>query len=142
MSEPRRRQSDQGRAARWWAAARRVYRDVWLFIITVVAVYAVLATEMQVATIKREGNERRDQTCRLFESAQRDAIERLRRSYEYIEHLPKRALRDPLNIAVLAQLPSLRRTALTSGAPPYCDAPGVGLPEPDPPIPPIPPDLP
>lgn len=77
-------------------------------------------------SIKAEGADRRDQTCRLFERDERAAVDRLVQTYDFLRRPGK--LKNLVPVA-RAQVPALESDARTSDAPPYCDAPGVGLPE-------------
>ena len=112
--------------------------------ITAVAFIVGLAAIGKTATIEdfqREGHERRDQTCLIFERDQLREVQQLRKTYEYLLGLTPAQRREPLNQAVLQQLPELEGQAREDDAPPYCDEPGVeaerrgeppiGLPEPD-----------
>jgi hypothetical protein len=91
---------------------------------------------------ERESRERLDATCTIFESSQRSDVDALAQTYRYLADLPPREMSSSLNRAVLANLPATIREATVDDAPGYCDAPGVGLPEPDPPLPKRPPNLP
>jgi hypothetical protein len=82
--------------------------------------------------IAAEGMERRDQTCVLFEREHLRHVIRLERTYDYLDGLPRRERGSSLTRAVVRQLPELEVDARTDSAPPFCDEPGVGLPEPDP----------
>lgn len=84
--------------------------------------------------IRDEGTERRDQTCLLFERQHAAAVLRLGSTYEFLKSGKVAELRE----AVLASLPQVEADARESIAPEYCDADGVGLPEPNPTIPPRP----
>lgn len=118
------------------------YRDLWLFVVTGLTLWAILATKAHVDDIQREGVARRDQTCRLFERDEKAAIDQLVGTYQYLRGLSVAELKSPLNQAVAAQLDQVESNARASNAPPYCDAPGVGLPESlEQPIPSRPPGL-
>lgn len=88
--------------------------------------------------IAREGNERRDQTCRLFEKQAADAVRQLVQTYKFLKR-PAPGLRGlvPLVLTGLARTEAEAHVP----APAYCDAPRVGLPEPNPRIPPRPASL-
>lgn len=109
---------------------------------TVVAVglsaYAVAGTEATVKDLRREGEERRDQSCRIQERKQEADVQQLRRTYTFLLGLKPAA---PLRRAVITLLPQIEDDARQDDAPPYCNAPGVGLPEPDPVVPKRPPSL-
>lgn len=85
--------------------------------------------------IAREGRKRRDQTCRIDERDHLDSVKRLRRTYDYLEHLPRAEYGSNITVAIVRQLPDVERDARHDVAPPFCDAPNVGLPEPDPKLP-------
>jgi len=93
------------------------------------------------SNIKREGRERRSETCRTFEGQHLQEVQQLSKTYDYLAGLTRRQLRDPINRAVLKNLPELEQNARSDQdqhgvfVPLYCDAPGVGLPEPDPKVP-------
>lgn len=83
----------------------------------------------------REGVERRDQSCRLFEGQHLADVRRLRRTYRYLLSLSATEREMALNQFVLRSLPQTEREARLDRAPDYCDEPGVGRSEPDPVIP-------
>lgn len=140
------RQFRVARAWLWW--------DLWIRDAVVVAaiglsLWSTHITQSTLSTVKatqhaqaREGAERRDQNCLIFERSQDRAVTQLRRTYEYLADLTPKQLAEPLNTAVIAGLPAEVTDAQTSDAPPYCNAPGVGLPEPDPLLPQPPGNLP
>lgn len=94
-----------------------------------------------ITKIAREANERRDQTCVIFETNQLEDIRQLRRTYDFLSRPPRSRLERQLQTLTLGFLPETERDARIDDAPPYCDAPNVGLPEPDLPMP-VRPDLP
>jgi hypothetical protein len=139
----RTRAQDRGRVAAWWG---RWGRELVTALAVGLSAWAVWTTQHTVGDLKREGAERRDQTCTILETKQRSDVEALRRTYAYLAGLRPRELADPLNRAVLANLPNVVREAQTDDAPPYCDEKDdqgrdIGLPEPDPVIPKRPPGL-
>jgi hypothetical protein len=83
----------------------------------------------------RETAARVDQTCAISEAKQRSDSDALIRTYRYLSSLSGRQLAQPINRAILANLPVTIRAAQIDDAPAFCDKPGVGLPEPDPPLP-------
>jgi hypothetical protein len=85
--------------------------------------------------IEREGVERRQQSCQLFESDHLADVQALRRTYHYLGGLSARERRTGINRALLVNLPRTEQEARTDSAPDFCDKPGVGLPEPDPVVP-------
>lgn len=110
------------------------YRDVWLLLISAVVAWSLLAADAERAR-------RADQTCLLFERDYERNVMRLANTYSYLVALGPRERDSSLNRTVLAQLPDTEGAARTSKAPAYCDAPGVGLPEPNPRLPERPPIL-
>lgn len=91
--------------------------------------------------IEREGAQRRDQACRGLELAHKQEVKDLNRSYRFWEDPPP-SFRDLLaNPLVLEKLSDDIRNARSDQdgygqfVPKYCDAPNVGLPEPDPKLP-------
>jgi hypothetical protein len=105
-----------------------VVRTLWLLAITLIGGFWIVRFEADV-------NDRRDQTCRLFERDHLADVERLRGTYKYLNGLAPVQFEDTLNQAILRQLPDLESEARVDSAPDYCDEDGVGLPEPDPVVP-------
>jgi hypothetical protein len=97
--------------------------------------------ESTQAQIRRESNARVDQRCRADEQAQIEAVRKLKRNYEYLAGLTPAERKESVNRAILRLLPDTEKEARISRAPRYCDAPGVGLPEPNPGVPKRPPSL-
>lgn len=93
-----------------------------------------------LARVAREGDERRDQTCRLFEKQADESVRQLVQTYRFLLALTPAQRMEPLARFVLANLSKAEAQAHVP-APVYCDAPGVGLPEPNPRIPVRPPSL-
>lgn len=116
----------------WW---QRLGRDV-------VTMFAVGLAAWSVFVVQGEGARRRDQTCRLFERQAATAVDRLTQTYAYLARLTPEQRREPINVAVIAQLRTTEQDAKTSAAPTYCDEAGVGLPEPNRRIPKRPSSLP
>lgn len=88
-----------------------------------------------------EAQMRRDQSCVLFERSHLADVNQLSDTYRYLLSLSPQELRNPLNQFILASLPEVEQQAHVDTAPRYCDAPGVGLPEPDPVVPDRPKEL-
>lgn len=121
--------------ARLW-----VWWDVWVrdFIVVIAIALSLWSTwisHQQIDRVRAEGAERRDQTCLIFERQQKAAVDQVGQTYRYLAGLTPKQLGEPLNRAVIANLPQLVHDATTAEAPVYCDAKGVGLPEPDPQLP-------
>lgn len=154
------RATDKGKLAAWWG---RFGRDVVTVFAVALAGWAVwsathavdkaktaaadakrAATNAQrnVANLRAESKQRIDETCRISETRQRSDVRSLERTYGYLSQLTPKQFGEPLNRAILAGLPSTVRDAETDDAPAYCDAKGVGLPEPDLKIPKRPSNLP
>jgi hypothetical protein len=101
----------------------------------VLAAASVLVSVALYSSIVGEGNKRRDQTCRLFEGSHLQDVRQLRQTYRYLAELRPAERGETINRFVLQNLPQLERQARTDAAPKFCDAPGVGLPGPDPVVP-------
>jgi hypothetical protein len=150
-AQPDRRAGDDRRRHHW--PNENWYRDVWLLIVTIVVAWAVAASYKTstdardaaaansriIASIEREGRERRDETCRIFEAEQKSRVTQLRRTYDYVIRLTPRERASTLNKFVFLGLPQMERQAGRSVSPPYCDEPGVGLPGSPPKVPKRPP---
>lgn len=128
-----RRASD---ASRWSRFKRRAasflrenwYRDIWLLGLTL-----LLALTLNAQA--NESQERKDQTCTVFERLHESAVRQLTGTYDYLTGLRPKDYQQPLNRAVLANLPATERAALITREPPYCNEEGVGLDEPGPKLP-------
>lgn len=120
--------------ARYW---RTILAGIGVLAIAVSIVGPIRANRALTERVEREGIERRDQQCVLFERLHAAAVQRLVETYEFLrEH------RDTqLGRAVLVALPRAEADARLSVAPHYCDRDGVGLPGPNPRIPRRPPEL-
>jgi hypothetical protein len=90
--------------------------------------------------IHEEGKVRRDQTCVIFERKHKTDVEKLTRTYDYLQRQPDSAFRDPTSLPneVIRSLSTTEAEARMDDAPPFCDDEGIGLPEPDPVVPPRP----
>jgi hypothetical protein len=128
----RTRWSDRDGLSAWWGRWGSTLVNVFA---VGMAAYAVLGVRSHVDDLEREGRARVDSTCTIFERKQATDVDALARTYEYLAGLSGKQFTEPLNRAVLAQLPRTIREAQTDDAPLYCDKAGVGLPEPDPPGP-------
>jgi hypothetical protein len=114
---------------------RRAWR-VMSALALVLASASMLLSVFLFTLVRREGSERRDQSCRIAERKQRADVERLHRTYAYLLRELRAGRTDtPLNIEVLRGLGQAEAEAREDDAPPFCDEPGVGLPEPDPVVP-------
>lgn len=86
---------------------------------------------------QRDSVARIDQSCALAEQKQKDDVHQLRETYGYlVRH--RDSLDRGLAKEIVRALPEAEHRAQQDDAPPYCDEPNVGLPEPDLPIPPRP----
>jgi hypothetical protein len=138
-----------GHIGRWWT---RYGRDVVPTLAVALAAYAVVGAttaardarhaahgaQAAVRQSNRETAARVDQTCAISEAKQRSDSDALIRTYQYLSSLTGHQLAQPINRAILANLPVTIRAAQIDDAPAFCDKPGVGLPEPDPPLPCVP----
>jgi hypothetical protein len=127
-------------------------RWAWQNLVPVAAIslaaWAVFGVGQALERQTREADERRNQTCTLFETDHLQDVQSLKRTYErlpealdfYMEAAPER-LQPFLRATIAGDLERLEREAKADSAPPYCDEPGFGLPEPDPVIPKRPPGL-
>ena len=109
---------------------------------------AAMQSQQAVRQIKQESRGRRDQSCSLSEREHLEDIRTLRRAYrrtpkalEFYLQVAPRGFRPFLRNAVYADLARLEKEARVDRAPEFCDAPGIGLPEPDPVVPKRPPNL-
>lgn len=89
----------------------------------------------------RESAERIDQICLVFETQHLDDVKSLAQTYDYLVALPESEKRLTLNKFILLLLPMREEEANTDIAPPFCDKPNRGLPEPDPVVPKRPAEL-
>lgn len=92
------------------------------------------------AANEQETLERRDQSCSIFERKQREDVNQLRQTYQYILSLSPSQLKEPLNTAILTFLPETEKAAKIDDAPAFCDevtedGKDIGEPEPDPLVP-------
>lgn len=97
------------------------------------ALVALRAASQNAKTIKRIEEVRadsRDQSCTLFERTERSNVLRVRERYAYLDGLDLADRGASITKAIIQGLPDLEREATEQRAPPYCNAPGVGLPEP------------
>jgi hypothetical protein len=139
------------------------YRDIWLFIITVVVLATVVtagysfdrareASEdsrqasddaKKIATdnaifirqINRDGADRRDESCHYFEQQEALAVKQIRRTYSYLDRVAGPDRHSLLTREIVQGLPDQYRQAQADKAPKYCDEPGIGLAEPGPELP-------
>jgi hypothetical protein len=74
----------------------------------------------------REGQARRDATCTSFERAWQTDVRNLTQTYEYLDNLSPEQRREPLNVAVLRQLPRTEQQVRADRPPAYCQG-GTGL---------------
>lgn len=130
----------------WLSATRMRFVVVVAINVTVLTVLSIVTVGVvrngvTVNDLAREGEQRRDETCVLFERQAQSAVTGLEATYHYLASLPHDALDDPLNQAVLAQVPSTEREARDARAPAYCNPPEVGLRTPPMGIPRRPPEV-
>jgi hypothetical protein len=118
---------------------RRFWRDhkataAWVFIFVYVTVVAAVGFDSQ-RDFNAEALRARDANCLQFERDHLADVTQLRQTYFYLAQLRDDELGDAINRFVIARLPETERLARTDTSPDYCDAPGLGLPEPDPVLP-------
>lgn len=94
-----------------------------------------------VQRIEAESKDRRDQSCRQLERAEKQSIDQLAKTYDYLTGLTPAEREQPLNVAILRQVPSTEADARASKAPAFCREKGVGLDGPAPVLPKRPPGL-
>lgn len=128
------------------------YRNGFLRKLAMTAVIVSLLTAAGTTylwfNIVKESKERRNQTCRVFESAHKQEVDDLNGAYRYLAKAPPPEQGTTLYKLVLSNLKKLELQAKSDQdqegwiVPAYCDEPGVGLPEPDPKVPQRPAGLP
>src|SRR3954447_1550669 len=141
--EDRRRDMESRERVEWLEGRyRRVTELLIAMLVTTLLVVTVgfVVVGNQADDLTTEVNNREadtkarvDESCRLAEGKQRDSVLLLRQTYTFLVHPPK-ALEGLVPYAK-ANLPKVEADARTNDAPDYCNAPGVGLPEPDPEVP-------
>lgn len=92
--------------------------------------------EVTQQQFQSETKERINQGCLLAEARAKESVDRLKQTYDFLVH-PPADLKGLIPYA-MANLNKTEQDALDNAAPPYCDAPNIGLPEPNPVIPPRP----
>jgi hypothetical protein len=78
-----------------------------------------------IVQIEREGRERRDQTCTVFERQHRSDVRQLRRTYRYLRTVLPQERGTSLTRTIIRGLPQQEREAKRDNAPSFCDLPGV-----------------
>ena len=95
-----------------------------------VGLYTQASATRKIAT---EGVERRNETCRLFERQELTNVNRVIRTYAYLDELPRDEWGSTLTVAIVRGLAAQREDAVATVAPSYCTEakgqPLVGLPE-------------
>ena len=104
----------------------------------VLASFSLLASVYLYTNVRDVQRTGRDQSCVLFERQYRSAVDRINRTYAYVEKLTPRERRTAINRAVIQQIPQTEQDAHQARPPRYCDPSDVGLPGPHPRIPPRP----
>jgi hypothetical protein len=98
-------------------AAASILLSAWLF----------SSVAGQQDKLNAEGISRRDQNCIVFERMHQVDVIQVRSTYAYLADLSPQQLAEPINRAILAQLPTTEKRMRKSRAPTYCANPGVGL---------------
>lgn len=101
-----------------------------------IAAAAAENTDQALVELKAEGRKRRDQQCVLFERSHLKDVQDLRATYKYLAKIKPPEAASTINQTIARGLPEQEEQARTDTAPGYCDAKGIGLPEPDPQLPP------
>lgn len=131
------------------ARLERLWQNVVPLIALGLALWAVLGVQSRAEEVAnlavqnarvireqaREARIRRDQSCTQDERRHLDDVTRLKRTYAFLSHLPTSEYGTSLTVAIVRQLPEVENEARHDVAPPFCDEPGIGLPEPDPRLP-------
>jgi hypothetical protein len=133
-----RRKFRVARAWLWWDVWGR---DLLVLVAVGLSLWSTVSGQQQLHEQRKETAARINETCRISETKQRSDVEALAQTYKYLGGLSGRQLAEPLNKAVLANLPSTIREAQTDDAPSYCQRPGVGLPGSPPRLPVKPPNV-
>jgi hypothetical protein len=97
----------------------RRYRDIWLLLITGFVVWSLHASS-------QEGISRRDQNCLVFERMWKSDVKRLGSTYDYLRPLSRKQMAEPLNVAILRNLPRTEDDIKAERPPVYCKG-NVGL---------------
>lgn len=106
----------------------------WVALVT--SLLALVSIPLLYDKISDEGKGRRDQSCRQSEAKHLADVQELRRTYRFLTDPAKRRLLGRgLARLIILTLPQREREARVDPAPPFCDEPGIGLPEPDPTVP-------
>ena len=113
--------------------ANAVWRDLVPFVALGLAAWAVLINGQRTDEVEREALERRDQNCVLFERQEISHTQRVIRTYDYLDSLPRSEYGTNLTKAIVRGLPDQYAEAAANRAPAYCNEkprePLVGLPE-------------
>jgi hypothetical protein len=122
----------EGRLKRFeqWIERHEVKLLRWGFI----AMFVVSVSAGFLAWQATQANtERIDQSCTTDEREHADNVRQLEQTYNALSSPTIRANLGPgLVTLIVSQMAELEKDARTDQAPPFCDEPGVGLPEPDP----------
>lgn len=82
-----------------------------------------------------ESRNRRDEACTISEREHLQDVDKLRRTYSYLDALTPIEVSQTINQFIIANLNEQEENARRDVAPSYCDEQGIGLPEPDPTLP-------
>lgn len=125
-----------------WAAAivrqdRRYRRVAYGTLLTGLLVLLTVAAGFVAQRANQRANDqRRSESCRLFERQELAAKRQLVERYDYLARLPVADYGSTITRAIVRGLPAQYEDAVASTSPSYCDEPGVGLPEEGPSAPP------
>lgn len=91
--------------------------------------------------LRNESNARFDQACTTWEQDNYDQVRRLSDTYKFLDQLRPHEYTSTLTKFAITNLPRTVAEARADDAPPKCDEPGFGRPEPDPKVPSPSPEL-
>lgn len=118
------------RTAQRWGMAGVLLAAITLFL----SVWLIARTE-------NEGNERRNQTCLVFEGAYAEEVKGLKDVYQFLLDETPEERKSTLSRFIIRELPQSEAKARSDSdnrgqrVPDYCDKAGIGRAEPDPKVP-------
>lgn len=120
-------------------AARSAQR--WGMVGVLLAAVAVALSVWLFVRAEGEGNERRDQTCEVFEGTHAEEVKGLKDVYQFLVDQSPEERKSTLSRFIVRELPRTEAEAksdsdrLGQQVPTYCDKDGIGRKEPDPKVP-------